>query len=104
MDEEKRYREARKRAKKLREFYSSLMGFISFAAVFFIVNGLTGWLGILMWVVVLWAIGLGFQAYELFNPFCGENGKLWEERKARELMNGEKPKRNTTADDYFKHV
>lgn len=99
MDEQERYKRARKRVKQLKEFYSHLGSYVLVISFLAVINVATGsgypWV---IWPALGWGLGLAFHAASVFMPnLFGED---WEDRKIRELMakDGEKLK---TKNDFF---
>ncbi|MDN7024870.1 2TM domain-containing protein [Methanoculleus sp. FWC-SCC1] len=92
-DEEERYRRARKHVEDVRGFYTHLGIYITINLLLVAINLLTSpgalWF---YWVTLFWGVGLVFHALDVF---VGNRifGKEWEERKIREVMEREEPKR-----------
>lgn len=83
---EKAYKKAQKRVKKLKGFYHHLIMYL-IANVFLVVLNLYQnpnnlWC---LWVIFGWGIGLAVNAISVFVPDIFF-GKQWEERKIKELM------------------
>lgn len=88
--DEIRYREARKRVKKIKGFYTHLTVFVVINTVILIANYQELPAGeSLRWqhfsVVFFWGIGLMGHALSVFLPSF-LLGKDWEERKIKQLM------------------
>ncbi|WBL21018.1 2TM domain-containing protein [Zunongwangia sp. HRR-M8] len=90
-DSEEKYIEARKKVKKIKDFYTHLMVFIVVNLFLFGVNWYTidlqyPWF---LWVLFGWGIGLAFDYLKAFdkNPMFNKD---WEERKINEYMNKER--------------
>lgn len=87
MDENK-YRQARKRVKKKKEFYSHLTSYLVMSAFFFLLNAATGfgnwWF---YWPILGWGIGIAFHYFDAFGvPGVGPINREWEEQAIREEM------------------
>lgn len=85
--EEQRYAEAKKRVKKIQNFYMQFtvyMVVIAFLAFLNFKNGFNTYPWFL-WAAGGWGIGIAFKAAKAFqwNPFFN---KKWEERKINEYM------------------
>jgi len=76
---------ARKRAKELRSFYTSLLSAACILGFFFLINLLTGpgswWF---YWIAIPLGIGLVGHAYAVFGPSHWFD-ESWEQRKAQQL-------------------
>lgn len=88
------YQRARRQARRLRGFYSSLFMYVVIVAFLAVLNLWTDasylWVA---WVALFWGLGIAWHGYSVFvsnGPF----GKNWEERKTRELM--EREQRDST--------
>jgi hypothetical protein len=97
MDDEQRYKAAKKRVEDIREFYSHLTAYVS---VNLFLAGLNIFLtGGFPWALIVmggWGIGLAIHASETFGAF-GLLGHDWEDRKMAQLL-GEKQKRIASED------
>jgi 2TM domain-containing protein len=85
MNEEERYKEAKKRVEELKGFYTHLGIYLIFAAaavIFRLATGATGWF---FWPLLVWGVGLAIHAMTIFVTE-GRLGRAWEERKLREYM------------------
>lgn len=86
----KKYENAKKRVKELKEFYSHLASYILVISFLCFINLQFSpehiWF---YWPMLGWGIGLFFHAVGVFNiiPFFGKD---WEEKKIRELIEKEK--------------
>ncbi|MBX7159215.1 MAG: 2TM domain-containing protein [Acidimicrobiia bacterium] len=85
---DQRYEEARRRVRKLREFYSNVAVFVVINLALFGINLVTldpsaggGWW--FYWVTVFWGIGLVFHAINVFGDRWGQG---WEQRKIQQYM------------------
>jgi len=96
------YDSARKRARKLADFYRRVVIYAAVIPILAVVDAFDssgGWW--FYWVALIWGFFLVKRAWCTFggsNLFNAE----WQERKAAELM-GRKPKRKT-GDDYFDEI
>ncbi len=92
--DEIRYREAQKRVKKIKGFYTHLIVFIVINTMIIVVNyqELPKTEG-LQWqhfsTLLFWGIGLLAHAFSVFMPHFLW-GKNWEERKIQQFMDREK--------------
>jgi hypothetical protein len=84
------YQRASKRAKQLRDFYKSLIAYISVNTVLFVINLLVSpgdwWF---LWVVGIWGFFLILEALTVFEYTIfpsGLFGHEWEEKKTKKLM------------------
>ncbi len=84
------YQRARRHARQLRGFYSSLFIYVVIVAFLAVLNLWTDasylWVA---WVALFWGLGMAMHAYFIFvanGPF----GRNWEERKTRDLMERER--------------
>ncbi|MDN7011739.1 2TM domain-containing protein [Methanoculleus sp. FWC-SCC3] len=89
MDEQDRYARARRRVKKIRDFYEHLVLYIAVNLILFGINMLFSpdslWF---YWVTFFWGIGVvlhGFGVYVEGRIF----GRDWEEKKIREFLERE---------------
>lgn len=88
---ETKYFRAKERVGEIRKLYTNLLSYVV------VISGLaalnyytTGWgYPWFLWAAFGWGIGLTIQAAKVFNfnPFFGKD---WEERKIKELMEGDK--------------
>lgn len=84
--EENLYKEARKRVRRLRKFYSHLMSYLAVGTFLTFINWYSNhghwWV---QWVWIGWGIGIFFHAVGLYkkNILFGDD---WEERKIKEEM------------------
>jgi hypothetical protein len=93
--DEIRYKEAAKRVKKIKGFYSHLMVYVVINIMIFIINaqGINEGESYFQWRTLttpfFWGIGLVAHGLSVFLPsmILGNN---WEERKIKELMDKEK--------------
>jgi hypothetical protein len=85
MSYDDRYKEARKRVKKKKEFYRNLFSWLLTSIFLFIINLMTS--PRFLWALfpfVGWGIGIAFHAFEIFGyPGMGSD---WEERQVEEEM------------------
>jgi len=92
MDEDKRYKKARKRVEELKGFYIHLFIYILVNLGMFIVNIVTTpgelWF---YWPLFGWGIGILAHAMSVFG-IRGLFGKEWEERKIKQIMEKEEKK------------
>ncbi len=92
-DEDKRYKQAQERVRRIRSFWSSVFTYIWVNILLLVINLFTNphrlWF---FWVTIIWGIVLIIQAVNIFtirDRFLGEN---WEQRKIRELMDKDREK------------
>jgi len=84
--EEQLYKEARKKVRRTRKFYSNLLSYLAVCTFLTFINWYTNpgrwWV---QWVWFGWGIGIFFHALSLYkqNIFFGDD---WEERKIKEEM------------------
>ena len=92
MDEDKRYKKARKKVEELKGFYIHLFIYILVNLGMFIVNIVTTpgelWF---YWPLFGWGIGILAHAMSVFG-IRGLFGKEWEERKIKQIMEKEEKK------------
>ena len=81
------WKRARKRARRLREFYGHLMTYVLVSTLLVVIDLATGssgrtFLGLdwAFWPIGGWGVGVLLQAVRLFG-----RGATWEQRKAEEL-------------------
>ena len=90
MEEEKLQR-AKRKAKRLRKFYSGLIGYITVNIILIVINLVTSpgslWFD---WVTIFWGIAIVIEAVKTFG---GVYDVDWEEKKARKIMEKEEEKR-----------
>ena len=86
---------ARKRARRLREFYGHLLTYILVSVLLVIIDLATGssgdtFIGLkwAYWPIFGWGIGVAIHAISLFLPATSVGG--WEERKVEELYERER--------------
>lgn len=97
--EEIRYREAQKRVKRIKGFYTHAIIYVIINIMVFISNAreIPDGESILQWrtlmTPVTWGVGLLAHGLSVFVPNL-ILGKDWEERKIKEFMEEEKKKRN----------
>ena len=101
MNDDNRYKAARKRARQIAGFYRSLAIYAVGVVFFFLVDVLSGpddwWF---FWPVLGWGIWILWRGVMVFG-YDRIFGADWEERKAAELL-GEKSKR-TASPEYFEN-
>lgn len=91
--EAKRYHQAQKKVKGIREFYEHLMIFILVSIILIVINLMTSpeylWF---VWCLMGWGIGVVVHGLKAFgvSPFFNTE---WEERKIREILEKEKNKK-----------
>ncbi len=93
MDENEKEQRARQRARKIRNFYSSLLTFLLVNVLLLIINLIANphhlWF---YWVTVIWGAVLvvqGFNTFTIKDRFLSEE---WEDRKTQKLLDKEKDK------------
>ena len=88
--DDKKYQEAKERVRELKDFYRNLITYLTIILLLLIINLLTspGYLWFL-WVALFWGIGIVLHASRVFILKGKFLGKEWEEKKIRELMEGE---------------
>ena len=88
MDEQSKYQDAKKRVENIKVFYIHLVTYFVINAILLVINLLFTpeylWF---IWPVIGWGAGLIFHA---FSAFGGLWGKVWEERKIKEIMEKDK--------------
>ena len=89
MNDEK-YEKAKKRVKELKDFYSNLVSYLGVNVLLIIINLLASpnelWF---YWVTIFWGIAVLLHASKVFvlkGKFLGED---WEEKKTKEIMEGD---------------
>lgn len=83
---EERLKEARKRVKKIKEFYQHLVSYIIINIAVVLIDVVPdGELNWAYWVLFGWGIGVVFHAVDVYGDE-GFWGKQWEERKIMQLM------------------
>lgn len=93
MNDEKRYKAARRRIKKLKDFYSHVLVYVAFNLMLFFIdmfdgNGTLDWF---FWPLLGWGSAVLIHAFDVY-ILDGVWGVQWEERKMQEFL-GEKAKR-----------
>jgi len=87
MDE--KYRQAKARVRRLREFYIHLLTYIVVNVMLVIINLITSpnslWF---YWITLFWGIAVVFNAMSVFGKH-EMLGKKWEEEKIKEMMDEE---------------
>ena len=85
--EDKKIKEAKKRVKELKVFYTSLTTYICVNIGLFLIDFITSpssyWF---YWVSIFWGIAIGIQAAKVFVLKGRFLGKEWEKRKLKEFM------------------
>jgi len=91
--EYERYREAAKKVKEIKGFYSHLSFYLIFNAIIIFIN-LKYSPNVLWftWTTLSWGIGLFFHGVRVFNWFSFL-GKEWEEKKIQEFIEEENQKK-----------
>jgi hypothetical protein len=88
MNEEEKYKYAKKRVDEIRGFYSHLISYgainVMLVIIWFVTTGGTGYPWFL-WVLGWWGFGLFWHAIGIFVFSKMEKGG-WEQRKIREIM------------------
>jgi protein-S-isoprenylcysteine O-methyltransferase Ste14 len=86
MNDEK-YERAKRRAKKIKSFYSHLITYLVVNLVLLIINLVTSpdklWF---YWVAIFWGIGLLFDAVNVFLRKGRLLGDEWEEKKIQKIL------------------
>jgi len=86
--EEEKLKRAKKRARRLRKFYSGLIAYIVVNIILIIINLVTSpgsyWF---YWVTIFWGIAIILDAVK---TFAGVYDEEWEEKKAKEIMDKER--------------
>ncbi|MDA3800070.1 MAG: 2TM domain-containing protein [Kiritimatiellae bacterium] len=90
---DKKYEDAKKRVKRLKAFYNSLITYIGVNILLIAVNLITSpdnlWF---YWVTIFWGLALVINGAKLFmtkNEFLGTE---WEEKKINEILEKDKDK------------
>jgi hypothetical protein len=82
----KALKEAKMKAKKLREFYAHLRTYLIVNSLFFLINWMTSpgdwWV---LYPVIGWGFCLTIHTIDALSPFRDFDDR-WEERKTRELI------------------
>jgi hypothetical protein len=91
-DYARRYQEALKQVKRIKEFYVHVAVYIAVNAFLMVINMLTGDFPWFIFPLGGWGIGLIAHAFDVYGTH-GVFGQEWEDRKIRQLM-GEKHKRD----------
>ncbi|MBF4465476.1 2TM domain-containing protein [Flavobacterium sp. LC2016-12] len=95
-NEERRYHQARKKVKEIKDFYQHLAVFILVTIMLLVINLMTSpeylWF---IWCILGWGVGVLFHGLKAFgvSPFFN---KEWEERKIREFIEREKESKKQT--------
>lgn len=88
--EEEKLQKAKRKAKRLRKFYSGLIGYITVNIILIVINLVTSpgslWF---YWVTVFWGIAIVIDAVKAFGGVYDED---WEEKKARKIIEEEEKK------------
>jgi hypothetical protein len=93
MKENKKYEKAKKRVEEIKSFYTHLFVYVVVNIGLFLLDIITSpgalWF---YWVLIGWGIGLAIHG---LNVFGTEKilGKDWEEKKIKEILQKEKPKK-----------
>lgn len=94
--EERRYHQAQKKVKEIKDFYQHLTVFILVTIMLLVVNLMTSpeylWF---IWCVLGWGVGVLFHGLKAFGVSSFFN-KEWEERKIREFIEREKESKKQT--------
>lgn len=92
MENNEGYQRAKRRVRKIREFYQHLVTYLVVNAFLFIINRLTdpghSWF---IWPLLGWGIGVVMHGFSVFAE-GGIWGKEWEERKIQQILEKEKQK------------
>ncbi|MFB3387898.1 2TM domain-containing protein [Flavobacterium sp. LAR06] len=95
-NEERRYHQAQKKVKEIKDFYQHLTVFTLITIILLVVNLMTSpeylWF---IWCILGWGVGVLFHGLKAFgvSPFFN---KEWEERKIREFLEKEKESKKQT--------
>ncbi len=88
--DDKRYEEAKRRVKELKDFYRNLMTYVAVNILLIVINLITSpdrlWF---FWVTIFWGIGIVLHASRVFILKGKFLGKEWEEKKIKEIMEKE---------------
>ena len=88
--DDKRYEEAKRRVKELKDFYRNLMTYVAVNILLIVINLITSpdklWF---FWVTIFWGIGIVLHASRVFILKGKFLGKEWEEKKIKEMMDKE---------------
>lgn len=94
MKEQEKYEKAKKRVEEIKGFYTHLFIYLLVNLMFFVINILTApgvwWF---LWPLVGWGIFVFVHGFSIF-VFPRLFGKEWEEKKIKEIMEKETPKKN----------
>ncbi len=86
MDNEEKYKQAKKRVDEIKGFYSHFFSYIGVNIILIVINLVTSpdnlWF---YWVTLFWGIGVFWHAMGVF-VFERITGKKWEQRKIKEIM------------------
>lgn len=82
-EEERHYREARRRVNEKKKFYNHLTTYLVMSAFFFVLNAMTSfghwWF---YWPMMGWGIGVAMQYFKVFGfPGSGLGSSEWEKRE-----------------------
>jgi fatty acid desaturase len=83
MTDQERYERARKRVKRLREFYGHLGTYMIVMVVLFIVDYSDRGNWWVYWPALGWGIAVVLQAFRVFGPGAGSK---WEQRRMDQFM------------------
>ncbi|NGX61518.1 MAG: hypothetical protein K940chlam9_01004 [Chlamydiae bacterium] len=93
-EEEKRYKEAQSRVRKMKSFYQDLVTFVWVNILLLVINLIFSpkvlWF---YWVALIWGIVLIARALNTFTIKDRFLGKEWEEKKIDEILKKEKHKK-----------
>jgi hypothetical protein len=94
IDDEK-YKRAKARVQRMRDFYSSVITFVWVNILLLIINFITSprnlWF---YWVTIIWGFVLIIKAINLFSIRDHLLGEEWEKRKIDEIVNKDKRDEN----------
>jgi len=85
VDDDKAYKQAKKKVRNLRHFYKHLLTFAVVIAFLHILNMMTSSYYWAIWPTLGWGIGIFLHSIQLFDfaPFFDAE---WEERKIKQIM------------------
>ena len=88
MSRDPRYKKAKEKVEKKKEFYSHLGSYLVMSVFFFVLNLITNpgnmWF---QWPILGWGIGVMFHYFDVFGvPGVGSLDKDWEEREIQKEL------------------
>lgn len=85
MEQEEKYRRAKKRVKEIKSFYGHLLTYVVVIIILFVIDMLSGEGLWFYWPLLGWGIAIVIHALNVFGV-AGVFGSKWEKKKIQEEM------------------